>query len=641
MSNVALSCQSPDKFAFSIILPIKFSANKFCREFLWSSGNLMLILKGKFVMRLPYASLTLLGLLGTLAVTPVVAQVTAAPTLVNFQGRLATPAGNPVPDGTYSIRFSLWDAASAGTEKWNQTLDSVQVKNGTFAVLLNTNTAGLFNGNLYLEIKIGTDAALTPRQQLVTVPYAFKADMALTVPDASITNAKIAPGTITADRFASNIFNPLAWLLGGNSGVTSGFIGTTDNNPLVFRTNNAEAMRLGSNGNLSIGTSNTASKLALYGGTLANTAGSTLPLTSLLGSTSNGVYLNTFLSRSAAGTDWTTAPIVIQRVTDVTNQAMLSFYGDNIGIGTATPGARLHVKGGGNNVAVFAGDLSPFGAAPFETNISTAAVHAWFAENGARVFSVAGGGTGYFAGNVGIGTSTPRSALEVNGNIQMSGVRTKLFYRGDNSDGTHTGSLGLYTGNGGLTAIITPYGATGNLLPNSTISLGGFGAYESNTVNLQVSGEVTAKVVTITGGSDVAEPYNVAPAGKFKAVPGMLVCIDGAKVGQMRVASKAYDTTVAGIISGANGIHPGITLRQKGTVADGTLPVASIGRVWCWCDADANGAIEAGNMLTTSNTPGHAMKATSRERRDGAVIGKAMSSLKSGKGLVLVLVSLK
>ena len=46
-------------------------------------------------------------------------------------------------------------------------------------------------------------------------------------------------------------------------------------------------------------------------------------------------------------------------------------------------------------------------------------------------------------------------------------------------------------------------------------------------------------------------------------------------------------------------------------------------------------------MLTTSDTPGHAMKAVDKARRDGAVIGKAMSSLKSGKGLVLVLVSLK
>src|SRR5262245_25315246 len=98
-------------------------------------------------------TLGLLALLGLVALSPVQAQVAAAPSLMNFQGRLAKPDGAPVANGTYSVRFSLWDAASGGTEKWNQTINNVTVNNGTFAVLLNTNTAGLFNSNLYLEIK--------------------------------------------------------------------------------------------------------------------------------------------------------------------------------------------------------------------------------------------------------------------------------------------------------------------------------------------------------------------------------------------------------------------------------------------------------------------------------------------------------
>ncbi len=49
------------------------------------------------------------------------AQASVVPPLVNFQGRLVTPSGNPIPDGTYSVRFSLWDAVIAGSEKWNQT----------------------------------------------------------------------------------------------------------------------------------------------------------------------------------------------------------------------------------------------------------------------------------------------------------------------------------------------------------------------------------------------------------------------------------------------------------------------------------------------------------------------------------------
>jgi hypothetical protein len=97
-----------------------------------------------------FRKLSVLALLLGLT-APLSAQVAPAPSVLNFQGRLATPSGNPVPDGTYSVRFSLWDAATGGTEKWNQTLANVQVKNGTFAVALDTNTANLFHGDLWLE----------------------------------------------------------------------------------------------------------------------------------------------------------------------------------------------------------------------------------------------------------------------------------------------------------------------------------------------------------------------------------------------------------------------------------------------------------------------------------------------------------
>jgi hypothetical protein len=97
------------------------------------------------------------------------AQVTPAPSLLNFQGRLTRPDGTPVPDGNYSVRFSLWNAVSAGTEKWNQTVGSITVRNGTFAVLLSGFPANTFGGDVWLEIKIGDEAPLTPRQQLVSV----------------------------------------------------------------------------------------------------------------------------------------------------------------------------------------------------------------------------------------------------------------------------------------------------------------------------------------------------------------------------------------------------------------------------------------------------------------------------------------
>jgi hypothetical protein len=55
----------------------------------------------------------------------------------------------------------------------------------------------------------------------------------------------------------------------------------------------------------------------------------------------------------------------------------------------------------------------------------------------------------------------------------------------------------------------------------------------------------------------------------------------------------------------------------------------------------ANGAIRPGDLLTTSSTPGHAMKVTDHARAQGAILGKAMTSLAEGKGMVLVLVTLQ
>ena len=68
--------------------------------------------------------------------------------------------------------------------------------------------------------------------------------------------------------------------------------------------------------------------------------------------------------------------------------------------------------------------------------------------------------------------------------------------------------------------------------------------------------------------------------------------------------------------------------------------MALTGRVYVKVDA-THGAIEPGDLLTTSPTPGHAMKATDWDQAHGTILGKAMTGLDSGTGLVLVLVSLQ
>lgn len=150
-------------------------------------------------------------------------------------------------------------------------------------------------------------------------------------------------------------------------------------------------------------------------------------------------------------------------------------------------------------------------------------------------------------------------------------------------------------------------------------------------------GRITTQVLEITGGSDLSEQFEVqSPV----TTPGMIVCIDPDHPGELAVSQRAYDRTVAGVVSGAGGVKPGLLMGQHNTKADGRHPVALTGRVYCLMDA-STGAIEPGDLITTSDVPGHGMKVTDRIRAPGAIVGKAMTGLAHGRGLVLVLVSLQ
>jgi hypothetical protein len=115
--------------------------------------------------------------------------------------------------------------------------------------------------------------------------------------------------------------------------------------------------------------------------------------------------------------------------------------------------------------------------------------------------------------------------------------------------------------------------------------------------------------------------------------------IDPEHPGRLKLCAAPYDRKVAGIVSGAGEIRPGVTLRQAG-VMEGSALVAIAGRVYCRAEALST-PIEAGDLLTTSSRNGYAMKATDLDRGRGAVLGKAMTSLREGTGLVLVLVNLQ
>jgi len=109
--------------------------------------------------------------------------------------------------------------------------------------------------------------------------------------------------------------------------------------------------------------------------------------------------------------------------------------------------------------------------------------------------------------------------------------------------------------------------------------------------------------------------------------------------GAVEPSRRRYDKRVAGVISGAAKFKPGVVLDSRGSQLN-RKPIALVGKVYCKADA-TYGAISVGDLLTTSATPGHAMKADDPLRAFGAVLGKALGTLPGGTGLIPILVALQ
>jgi len=163
--------------------------------------------------------------------------IQTVPYLINFQGRLTDNSGNVLPDGSYNVKFRLFDAASSGTNLWEgdrvygASDHRISVQNGLFNIQFGDTAAGdpalspgLFNTqthpSLYLEVELPTpttatcatngcaswtEGAMTPRQPLASATYAFNSDT-LDGLDSSAFGQLSAANTFTA----ANLFAPTA-----------------------------------------------------------------------------------------------------------------------------------------------------------------------------------------------------------------------------------------------------------------------------------------------------------------------------------------------------------------------------------------------------------------------------------------------
>jgi hypothetical protein len=556
----------------------------------------------------------------------------------------------------------------------------VPVSNGVFTTTVDFG-AGVFDGTAYwLAIGVrsngvGSYTSVTPRQPVTPAPYALYAT-ASAIADGAVTSAKILDGTIATADLANNAVTSAKIADGAivnadlaNDAVTSAKVLDGSILGADLAPNTVTSAQLADS--IDLGTTNIAGALNVYR-TSANT-----PSVSVFGSASQistygsdgleqirlwGSSYGELLLNDSSTTNHQTVRLtangtsggLLELNQGNSTAAGVRLYGDNLG------GGRLLAYNINNSLSL-----------DFRANFDSATSAGWGAfydEGSERVTFAARNGTTTRGGLIDVKNDTSLNTIRLIGDTGSGDSRLEMYAGGTNlsfqifaDDSSSGSSVYLYNGagqtrveidsdDGDNGAVIRLYDAGGGLglfLDADSSSAGYLAVYGTNGVADIIldgrdsggNGRVICDVLQINGGSDLSEQFDVNTV-QGAPEPGMVVCIDAAHPGQLRPSSQPYDRKVAGVISGGGGVQPGMLMGQRGTAADGKHPVALTGRVYVQATS-ANGAIEPGDLLTTSSIPGHAMKVTDHTRAQGAILGKAMTGLDQGKGTVLVLVSLQ
>ena len=528
-------------------------------------------------------------------------------TAFSYQGRLID--ANNAADGLYDFQFKLFDDPNVSIGRQvGSTIDinELDVLDGYFTAVLNFGTSAFTGDARWLQIGVrpgeledsNAYTPLLPRQEVTPTPYAIYAQ------NASADNDWMVSG--------DNMYSIPTGRVG--IGTTSpDFTFTVEREPPVNNINPIAVFR-------TTGATSSASAIRFE-----NTNNNEFNI----GITKDDAFGIAYNSNISQATD-------LLRITST----------GNVGIGTIEPSYKLEVgdTGEANNYVRI--NSSNWGGLLFYDGEGShsGAVTYYHGENSLRFQTRPAVGNPVERmritsdGNVGIGTTSPGEKLHVVGNAKVvdAGGNDAVVLQADGLGSA--GQISMYDNDGTQTVRIV---AAESSTTGSEIKLSKADGTTTIEIDADFNGDgrIITQELQITGGSDLSEQFDIDGV-KGAVKPGMLVSIDPKRPGKLLISNEAYDNKVAGIISGAGGIKPGMMMGQKDSAADGVYPVALSGRVYCWADA-STGAIRPGDLLTTSSIPGHAMKVSDHTRALGAIIGKAMTSLEKGKGLVLVLVSLQ
>ncbi len=184
--------------------------------------------------------IALAAIVGSLVVS---AAFAGAPSVINYQGKLTTPAGAPVADGSYQMRFSLFAASSGGTALWTEPAAAnppmnVSVLGGVFTVNLGSVVAipdSVLANDAWLEVNV--NGSLLPRVRLVSAPYALRSKLAEGVAAPLSMSASVLTGLIfsgppfgvinatNSSKSATFPFAPGVGIAGANGEGNWGYLG--------------------------------------------------------------------------------------------------------------------------------------------------------------------------------------------------------------------------------------------------------------------------------------------------------------------------------------------------------------------------------------------------------------------------------
>ncbi len=542
-----------------------------------------------------------------------------------YQGRLMD--ANLPADQFYDFRFRLFDEPSDGNQVGiDINTPDVDVIDGYFTVALDFNDVGVFNGYArWLEIAArqadsndpNAFVTLIPRQEITPTPYALQT-RGIFVDD----SGNVCIGG-TDPWYALDVYKAMSdsWVAGfhntGTGDMDGGVIVRAfGGDPLLVRSATENVLNVKQNGNVGIGTVNPDELLTLEKPGHGNSAPQ-LKIKGYYPGSSGGSYLVLGKSRGSN---------VGENVTTQNNDPLGLI--DTLGINTSNNEAaatRIIFRQDGNAGSSFIPGRIEF----YSSNGSSGATERMRIDKN---------------GNVGIGMTEPGSRLDIKassgssaGGLRITsstndnqvitlqdatpGDQGQIAIRAGGSDKIVLRADGNTYFNGGNVGI----GTTGNLLERLTV--------RGNILVQSVS--TGASVAEIGEGLDYAEGFNVTEDTDIEA--GTVLVIDSYNPGKLTISRSAYDKKVAGIVAGANGMGSGVRLG----IGQFDYDVALAGRVYCNVDATEQ-AVQAGDLLTTSATPGYAMKATDYDRAHGAILGKAMQKLQQGqKAQILVLVTLQ